>query len=79
MHHQVLVGELNRIAKLLEQAEPRGQIQLALIAPLRDGTAFHEFHDQEWSARFRIACIQQASDARVGESCQDLAFLPEPP
>ena len=69
-----LVSVLNRLAHGHEQFQPLPGSELAGIAELRDGNAFHQFHDEERRTRLRHTAIENLGDVRMIHHGERLPF-----
>ncbi len=79
MHHQVLVGVMDRLADGAEEAQPLGDRQPALVAVPVDRGARHVLHGEVREAQLGDAGVEQAGDVGVLEAGEDPALEEEAP
>ena len=69
-----LVRVINRPADWNQQADPRTNREVALVAIADDGSARDEFHDEERPAEFGRAAVKHRGDIRMIHHRQGLAL-----
>ena len=79
VHHEILVGVLDRHRDLEEQADAFIDRESLAIAVLRHGHAIDELHRQPRAAVLHLPAVDEAGDGRVVEGREHLAFEFEAP
>ena len=74
---EAAVRVLHRRAHPLEQPEPLGDGELALVAVAIDGHALHVLHDEVGQPLLGGAAVQEPGDVGVLQPGEDLPFAPE--
>ena len=74
MDDAFLMGVLNRMANLDEQAQALGCVQVVVVAVIRHPHATHQFHHKVWPARLGRAGIEHAGDVGVIHQGQRLTL-----
>ena len=69
MDDALVVRRLDRLCDLLRDADHLFDRHRPLVDALRQGLAFHQFHDQEPLAVDLLEAVD-AGDVRVGQRCQ---------
>ncbi len=77
MDNKVLVGELHRLANILEECEPLRLAKLAFRAKAVDGNAVDVLHGQVEVAFRSHATVDEAGDERVLQPGKNLSLLAE--
>ena len=65
VHHQMLVGEMNRVDHASEDFKPLVDIQLPFVAPAVDRLPIDKLHHKEWPTLLGYAGIQELGDVRM--------------
>ena len=77
MNDQAFVDLLDRAAELQEDADPTFHAHPAFVAELVQRLAVDELHDEVRTPIFRGATVDETSDVRIFQLCENAALLEE--